>query len=289
MSDFTYAKPDPSEYLNALRIVLKKKEENDLLDVLRNASCDICDSSTFSRKRWNGLYTTIIIKVPPNIYAEVDEDMEQRLRPYCDQIMPSDTGLDVMNVEFTPLLGVTGEVFEPESDIRRTLEAVENIGTTFSIPEDLTSKGKEMTEAYYYLYIVENSLRIFIEKLAIHEYGDDFCSRLQIPNDVQKSMNLRKRQESKHAWISLRGNSELFYLDFKDLGTLILNNWELFKNVFPSQSWISTKIDEMGECRNLVAHNSYISEHERDLIRVNFKSIIKQIMKSCQDRNIFEQ
>jgi hypothetical protein len=51
----------------------------------------------------------------------------------------------------------------------------------------------------------------------------------------------------------------------------------LFKPYFPQQSWIATKIDELGNCRNLVAHNSYLGKHERDVIRVNFNSIIKQI------------
>jgi hypothetical protein len=74
-----------------------------------------------------------------------------------------------------------------------------------------------------------------------------------------------------------RGNNPLFYLDFKDLGTLILNNWESFKTYFPNQAWISAKIEELAHCRNLVAHNSYLGKHERDVIRVNFDSIVKQI------------
>jgi hypothetical protein len=75
----------------------------------------------------------------------------------------------------------------------------------------------------------------------------------------------------------VRGDSDLFYLDFKDLGTIILNNWELFRVYFPDQSWISAKMNELYSCRNLVAHNSYIGAHERDLIRVYFRSIIKQL------------
>jgi len=94
---------------------------------------------------------------------------------------------------------------------------------------------------------------------------------------VKKAIESRKKQEVKKQWMRIRGDSDLFYLDFKDLSPIILNNWDLFENYFPDQAWISTKIEELGDCRNLVAHNSYIGDHEKDLIRVYYKSILKQI------------
>ncbi len=77
--------------------------------------------------------------------------------------------------------------------------------------------------------------------------------------------------------MSVRGGSELFYLDLKISVDLILNNWNLFKDYFPHQAWISSKIEELGNCRNLVAHNSVIGDHERNVIRVDFLSILRQI------------
>jgi len=90
---------------------------------------------------------------------------------------------------------------------------------------------------------------------------------------------MRKDQEEKNAWLSIRGESDLFYMDFKELGDLILNNWDTFKDSFPDQAWIKSKIDELGNCRNLIAHNSYVGEHERNVINVNYRSIIKQLSK----------
>ena len=81
----------------------------------------------------------------------------------------------------------------------------------------------------------------------------------------------------KNQWISIRGNSELFYLDFKELSTLIVNNWDFFKEYFPDQHWLNVKVDELGNCRNLIAHNSYVSSMERDVIRLNYNQILKQI------------
>ena len=97
-------------------------------------------------------------------------------------------------------------------------------------------------------------------------------------NELKRKVTTRIEQEQKNKWLSVRGDPELFYLDFKDLGAIIQNNWDLFAPYFPDQIWILSKINELAECRNLVAHNSVIGDHERDVIRVNFNSILKQLV-----------
>ena len=54
----------------------------------------------------------------------------------------------------------------------------------------------------------------------------------------------------------------------KDLGSLINNNWDIFKEYFPSQDFILPKLNEMAECRNLVAHNSLVEATEHYLIKI---------------------
>lgn len=138
------------------------------------------------------------------------------------------------------------------------------------LPEDLVAKARHMSKAYEYLYCIENLLRVFIDK---HPNRD----QISIPPSVKKVIDDRKNDESKHRWMAVRGDSELFYIDFKDLSGIIISNWEIFKNNFPTQGWIVAKIDDLYRCRNLIAHNSYIDKHELDLIKANFNSIARQL------------
>lgn len=124
---------------------------------------------------------------------------------------------------------------------------------------------------------VENSLRLFIEMVAKEKYGDEYFSKLNITTSLRNTISSRKIKASEKKWLSVRGNSDLFYLDFKDLGTLINSNWDIFKEYFSSQDFIIPKLNEMAECRNLIAHNSYISQTERNLIKSYYNSIIMQI------------
>jgi hypothetical protein len=147
------------------------------------------------------------------------------------------------------------------------------------LPEEIKEKGREMTSVFYVLYCIENSLRIFIDKTFVEKFGIDYQNEISVPTSIRKTIKMRKDQETKNAWLSIRGESDLFYMDFKELGDVVLNNWETFKDSFPDQAWIKIKIDELGNCRNLIAHNSYVGEHERDVIKVNYRSIVKQISK----------
>lgn len=140
-------------------------------------------------------------------------------------------------------------------------------------------QGYQMAEAYTYLYSVENSLRLFIEKVAKEKYGEDYFSHLTIPSSLQRTISGRQKNDESNKWLSVRG-TELFYLDFKDLGAVIDNNWDIFKEYFPSQSFILPKLNDMAECRNKIAHNSYIDDIERNLMKTYYNVILRQISDS---------
>ena len=181
---------------------------------------------------------------------------------------------DLIEVEFEDSLAFDNNTIDFEKAVDEIEKNKLNI-----LPDDIQKKGREMSGIYYILYCIENSLRIYIENKFLENYGENYIDSITIPGAIKKSIALRKEQEDKNLWLSIRGESDLFYMDFKELGDIILNNWDIFKRNFPDQAWIKTKIDELGNCRNLIAHNSYIGEHERNVINVNYRSIIKQISK----------
>jgi hypothetical protein len=283
MSDnFTYEAPNDEKYLQALLKLLKAKGETKLYELLKNSKCAFDASSSFSRARWNALYTTVYFYIPLENFdvLDIDEKNKSRLIGYCDTIMPKDIGYDVMHVELSPSLdSEQAEHHSLESDLE---EFSNTVGETenFHIPEDVLLKGKEMMSVYLYLYAIENYLRFFIEQVCINVYGQEYFSQLTLTKIIKDTISGRKRNEEKNRWISVRGSSDLFYLDFIELSALIQNNWDLFKEYFPDQSWISSKLNELYGIRNLVAHNSYVGQHERNILQVTFRSIVKQLNAS---------
>lgn len=282
MSDnFTYTPPDNHRYLQALLKLLRGKGETKLYDLLKNAKCAF-DTGGYSGVRWNAVYTSVYFYIPLDDFdiVDLDDESKSRLTGYCDMVMPKSVGYDVLHVELSPSL--EGEDLERHSFESDLNEFSNSVGETenFSIPEDVLVKGKEMMKVYLYLYAIENYLRLFIERICVKAHGQDYFSKLTLTKTIRETITGRKKSEQVNRWISVRGDSDLFYLDFIELSALIQNNWELFKGYFPDQSWISSKLNELYGIRNLVAHNSYVGEHERNILQVTFRSIVKQLNAS---------
>ena len=226
------------------------------------------------------MWTKIIFEVSLEKLELVDDDIKNKLKEYCSYLMPANAGFDIMQVDFTPIITFNGKT----ADAKSLTEELENITGDISgqviaeiLPDDIKQKGKFMTEVYLFLYCVENSLRLFIESVAKKNLGDDYFDKLKLNTQNKQTISIRKDNESKNKWLRLRGDSEIFYLDFQDLGKVIQNNWDIFGSYFPDQGWIITKINELAECRNLVAHNSVVGEHEKDVIKTHYRSILRQL------------
>jgi len=274
--DYTYQKPDENDYFNTLIEYLKLKDEIELLNILIVGKCAISESTNYSRIRWNALDTGIYFYVPIGNLKLVNDEIKEILTEFCDEIMPKEVGFDVTYVEFSPLMSekTTNSIVD---DLDNTLNGLSDGIAKNILQIELIKKGKEMSEVYMYLYVVENSIRLFIDKIGRNKLGDDYFHELNLSKDIKNNIKGRKNKAAKNKWLPLRGDSDLFYLDFDDLGNIIQNNWEHFKEYFPDMHWIITKINELANCRHLIAHNSYIDEHGKDVIKTNYKSILKQL------------
>jgi hypothetical protein len=285
MSSFTFEEPDPGDFLAALRAMLRSEGEDELLQLLSGATCSISGSSHNSRGgRWEAVCTTVYFQVPPERLSRVSDGTKKPLMGYCDRIMPPETGLDVTHVDFVPKIGGTGVQQNLAEEVGQISDALSSATYDVNLPADLLLKSQEMAQVYLYLYIVENALRLFIESVASEKSDTADLSQLAIPANVRNRIASRKQNEEKNKWMSVRGGSDLFYVDFKELADIVTNNWTIFGSYFPDQAWIKTKVEEMANCRNLIAHNSYVDDHDRDVIRTNFRSILLQIGAHAHDR-----
>ncbi|MCX7923120.1 MAG: Swt1 family HEPN domain-containing protein [Clostridia bacterium] len=283
MPEFSLIPPDNEKFFKGLLVKLKHDGEHDLVNLLKGAKCVFEDTGIWSHKynnvgRFDANAALVYFFVPSNRLEFLDkQDVKKKVLKVSDSLV-SDRGFDVKNVYIEIDIDLDNELDEDLiEDLNSEMKLLSKKIITTLVPEDLRIKGLYMAEVYTYLYTVENALRLFIEKVGKEKYGDNYFDRFV---DIQASRNRvkqRKEKAEKNKWLSLRGENSLFYIDFDDLGAIIKKNWKLFETYFPSQPWIVTKIEEMSSCRNLIAHNSYISKSEKDLIKSYFNSILAQL------------
>lgn len=134
-----------------------------------------------------------------------------------------------------------------------------------------------ITNMYQHLFIVENILR----KLLINKLEENGIKDLynHLSSNLKKNIDDRKKEEKVKKYLPFRGENDLYYLDFKELKHIITKWWnKIFKNIFPSQDWINTRIDELYHLRCRVAHNSSVlTINDLDITKTYCESIIVQI------------
>ncbi|MHA1808802.1 MAG: hypothetical protein ACTSYH_00665 [Candidatus Heimdallarchaeaceae archaeon] len=277
---WTYQPPESSVFLKALLYKLKRAGHTELANILKNSEVEFEWGGSYG-SRYYSYSTTVYFRLPIPLLEKAEDiicenHIEKELVQLSNFCMPREVGLDIENFELTPDLEADIEASIIE-DIDNSIDELPPSLQQTIIPEDFRAMMKEMTPFYSLLYIIENILRLFTLNIIYENYGNDDLSNIRLNTKQEDRIKERKTLERKKKWMRSRGDSDLFYLDFSDFSYIIENNWSLFKAYFPSVKWITQKLDEMSDCRNIIAHTGYLGDNEKAAIRLYFTLIIDQI------------
>lgn len=151
-----------------------------------------------------------------------------------------------------------------------------SLGITASPPilsEKNIKDAEDNGRLYPALFIFENSLRTFIEKVLAKKYGPDWWAT-QVNNEVKKNVEIRIRKERLNRWHGMRGEGEIFYADFLDLSKILHKNTEVFTPFFrdyPGElRWLTQKLEETSHSRNNIAHSAPLKKKDRERLMIYF-------------------
>lgn len=111
----------------------------------------------------------------------------------------------------------------------------------------------EMARLYALLFCFENEIRLFIRERLEENEGLDWQDKL--PKKIRTHAETRKKGSLKDSWLEGEKTDLLGFADFGQLGQIIIDKWEIFEDIIPSQHWLSQRMDEMEKARNFIAHN----------------------------------
>lgn len=121
----------------------------------------------------------------------------------------------------------------------------------------------EMARLYAILFCFENEVRQFIRERLEEKDGIDWSNKL--PQKILTHAQSRKETAMKDSWLEGEKTDLLGFVDFGQLAQIIIEKWEFFKDIIPSQHWLKQRMDEMEKSRNFIAHNRMLlpSEFQR--------------------------
>lgn len=112
-----------------------------------------------------------------------------------------------------------------------------------------------MARLYAILHAFENEVRSLIRDTLEEKQGPAWWTSTSVPNSVRSMAESRQKAAMKDSWLEGAKSDLLEYVDFGDLSAIILQNWEHFKDIMPTQDWIRQRMTELEKARNFVAHN----------------------------------
>lgn len=124
------------------------------------------------------------------------------------------------------------------------------------------NQAMEMARLYAVLHAFENEIRSLITDTLEEKVGADWWESSAVPSKIRDKADSRRETAMKDSWLEGAKANELEYADFGDLAAIIIQNWEHFKVMLPSQSWVNQRMVELEKARNFVAHNRMLMPSE---------------------------
>lgn len=137
--------------------------------------------------------------------------------------------------------------------------------TIAPFPISMRNEALTMTRIYTLLYCFENSVRELIKERLLEKKGSDWWTN-NVPKSVQSFAENRRKTAEKDSWLEGQKKDPMQFLEFGHLSDIIINNWEDFSDLIPTQHWLKQRMDELEKARNFIAHN-------RLLLPTEFKRI----------------
>lgn len=277
---FTYKLPDENDFREEILAKLESfpSEGNELAySFLSVSSLELEKLNSRSDTDRHIKEIAIVLRVPISDFKDYEDeitDIENTITNTANDVLLRDCGFKVKYTDANPLVGKNNK--DARTIIKQSLDTMEFI----TLGEELIEKGKKMANAYIIVYCLENFLRDFIDRKLTDFYGSDYESKNVFSKKTRNRANDRKKEESANRWLAIRGDKILYYLDFAELPDVITleDNWNnIFKNYFPSQDWIKSKLDELYQIRNRIAHNSYLDDNSFKTLELYYHQIISQI------------
>ena len=143
------------------------------------------------------------------------------------------------------------------------------------VPEAIRNASQQMQRCYRVLFAFENSVRDLIATRFQEEDGEEWFAK-RATSEMMRKAQQRKEQEEKNHWHPGRHEHPLYRIDFADLGLLIMNHWDLFKDFFPNQAWMTSRFHEAERSRHVIAHTNLLAADEVRRLEMYFRDWLNQ-------------
>lgn len=161
-------------------------------------------------------------------------------------------------------------------EIERQFQQDSLVRPPFARKEAIDGLGM-MIEFYSHLFLLENSIRGFVEDRMIKSHGKSWWETVA-STSMKKKHTDRMDRELQNKWAPTRSEfGPLYSIDWPDLITIIRKEHSSFLDKIPDIGFMH-RFEDLGHYRNIVAHHGVLDDPNAiGRIRIYYSDWIKQI------------
>lgn len=129
----------------------------------------------------------------------------------------------------------------------------------FSVAEKRAAR--KMGRVYELLYCFENSVRELIETTLKESLTPERWWIDGVPQGIRQKAEQRRQDDERSRWHGPRGESLLNFVDFPELGEIIIARWADFEDLLGDRAWVGRYFSDMNKSRRAIGHTGDLSEH----------------------------
>ncbi|MBI3600049.1 MAG: hypothetical protein HY097_05345 [Nitrospinae bacterium] len=136
--------------------------------------------------------------------------------------------------------------------------------------------ASKMASVYIAFFCLEHTVRELIVDRLVERKGIDWWEKC-VSEKIKKSVNQLKEKEEKNKYHTRRSSTSIGYTMFGNLAQIIINNWEDFSDLFPDQTWITSRFNDLEMSRNVIMHTGVLPEIEIERIESIIRDWLRQV------------
>jgi hypothetical protein len=139
----------------------------------------------------------------------------------------------------------------------------------------ISHQANTMSSIYVAFYCLENAVRELITERLADRHGAGWWEK--VPDKIKTAVQKLQEKEEQNRYHASRSTDPIGYTMFGNLGQIIINNWEDFSDLFPNQSWITSRFNDLEMSRNIIMHTGLLPQIEIERLESIVRDWIRQV------------
>lgn len=150
---------------------------------------------------------------------------------------------------------------------------------------NVNRSGQFVGQSFYWkLYFVENAFRVIINSVLSITFKPDWWEDA-VKKKIKDNVEWRRRDYLASPWHTNPGKHGIYYVHLSNLGDIIRDNANLFRDIIPNiDDWVAD-IEKIRLPRNVVGHMNFINRDDQRQIDLMYRKS-KVLVRSLQREKV---